>query len=263
MTKLSGARALVTGANGGLGRAISQALKEQGCEVVVTGRRAEPLSEVADEVGAQAIVADLSVRADLHRLLDEAGQIDILVANAALPGSGFLQDWNEDQIDRIMEVNLSDPIVMTRILLPGFLARGKGHFVYVSSLAGRVATRGAPMYSATKFGLRGFAGSLRCDLQGSAIGCSVISPGFVRDAGMFVDAGATLPRGVGTVSPEQVARAVIRSIRRNKAEVVVAPIGLRAGAFIGGLAPSISAPIQARLDNGLSEQLITGQKGKR
>ncbi len=263
MNNLSGARALVTGANGGLGRAISLALKEQGCEVVVTGRRAEPLAAVAEEVGGKAIVADLSVRADLHRILDEAGQLDILVANAALPGSGFLQDWEEDQIDRIMEVNLSDPIVMTRALLPGFQTRGRGHFVYVSSLSGRVATRAAPLYSATKFGLRGFAGGLRCDLQGSGIGCSVIFPGFVRDAGMFVDAGATLPRGVGTVSPEQVARAVIKSIRRNKAEVVVAPISLRAGAFIGSLVPSISAPMQARLDNGLSEQMITAQKGKR
>jgi short-subunit dehydrogenase len=263
MTKLSGARALVTGANGGLGRAISKALKNQGCEVVVTGRRAEPLQEVADEVGARAIVADLSVRADLHRILDEAGQLDILVANAALPGSGFLQDWEEGQIDRIMEVNLTDPIVMTRALLPGFQARGMGHFVYVSSLAGKVATRGAPMYSATKFGLRGFAGGLRCDLHGTGIGCSVISPGFVRDAGMFVDAGATLPRGIGTVSPEGVARAVIKSIRSNRAEVVVAPLSLRAGAFIGSLAPRLSAPLQARLDNGLSEQMIAGQQGKR
>jgi short-subunit dehydrogenase len=263
MTTLSGARALVTGANGGLGRAISQALKDQGCEVVVTGRRAEPLQAVADEVGARAIVADLSVRGDLHRILDEAGQLDILVANAALPGSGLLQDWEEDQIDRIMEVNLTDPIVMTQALLPGFQARGMGHFVYVSSLAGKVATRGAPMYSATKFGLRGFAGSLRCDLHGTGIGCSVISPGFVRDAGMFADAGATLPRGVGTVSPEGVARAVIKSIRSDKAEIVVAPFSLRAGALIGSLVPRLSAPLQARLDNGLSEQMIAGQKGKR
>ncbi len=263
MTELRGSRALVTGAYGGLGYAITKALKGHGCEVVVTGRRGEPLHRVAQEVGARAIVGDLSVRADLHRIVDEAGQLDILVANAALPGTGLLPDWDEDQIDRILEVNLADPIVMTRALLPGFLNRRKGHFVYVSSLSGKVASRGGAMYSATKFGLRGFAGGLRCDLHGSAVGCSVIFPGFVRDAGMFADSGASLPFGVGTVRPKQVAAAVLKAIATNRAEITVAPLVLRAGAALGGLAPGWSAPVQARLDSGVSERLISAQKGRR
>src|SRR5713101_3406149 len=98
MTQLQGARVLVTGANGGLGRAISIALHRQGAQLIVTGRRAEPLEVVAKEVDGQSIVADLSVRADLQRILDEAGEIDILVANAALPASGDLGDWEQDQI---------------------------------------------------------------------------------------------------------------------------------------------------------------------
>jgi len=234
MTTLSGARALVTGANGGLGRAISQALKDQGCEVVVTGRRAEPLQAVADEVGARAIVADLSVRGDLHRILDEAGQLDILVANAALPGSGLLQDWEEDQIDRIMEVNLTDPIVMTQALLPGFQARGMGHFVYVSSLAGKVATRGAPMYSATKFGLRGFAGSLRCDLHGTGIGCSVISPGFVRDAGMSARkvSPALSSRASGAIKPRSSSHhSAFALVRSSEASSRDSPLRSRPGSI--------------------------------
>ncbi len=263
MTELRGSRALVTGAYGGLGRAITKALKTHGCEVVVTGRRPEPLHHVAQEVGARAVVGDLSVRADLHRIIDEAGQLDILVANAALPGTGLLPDWDEDQIDRILEVNLADPIVMTRALLPGFLERRKGHFVYVSSLSGKVASRGGAMYSATKFGLRGFAGGLRCDLHGTAVGCSVIFPGFVRDAGMFADSGASLPFGVGTVSPKQVAAAVLKAIATNRAEITVAPLALRAGAALGGLAPGWSAPVQARLDSGLSQRLISAQRERR
>jgi uncharacterized protein len=263
VTELSGSRALVTGAYGGLGRAITKALKAHGCEVVVTGRRAEPLHHVAQEVGARAIVGDLSVRADLHRIVDEAGQLDILVANAARPGTGLLPDWTEDQIDRILEVNLTDPIVMTRVLLPGLLERRKGHLVYVSSLSGKVASRGASMYAATKFGLRGFAGGLRCDLQGTGIGCSVIFPGFVRDAGMFADSGAALPFGVGTVTPRQVAAAVVKAITTNRAETTVAPLMLRAGAAIGGLVPGLSAPLQARLDRGLSDRFIAAQRQKR
>jgi NAD(P)-dependent dehydrogenase (short-subunit alcohol dehydrogenase family) len=93
MTELRGARALVTGANGGLGRAIAQALHQEGCSLVVTGRRAPLVEEVAASVGGRAVVADLSVRADLYRLLEEAGEIDIAVMNAALPASGDLGEW--------------------------------------------------------------------------------------------------------------------------------------------------------------------------
>jgi short-subunit dehydrogenase len=263
MTEMRGARVLVTGANGGLGRAIAVALKGQGAHLVVTGRRAELVEAVAAEVDGQAIVADLADRSQLDRLLAEAGDIDVLVANAAMPASGDLGDWQQEQIDRVIEVNLANPIAMTRAMLPRFRERGSGHFVYVSSLSGKVASKGASLYSATKFGLRGFAGGLRADCRGSGIGVSVVFPGFVREAGMFADSGATLPRGVGTVTPEAVAAAVLKAVRTDKAEIDVAPITLRAGALIGGLAPGLSATIQAKVGNGLSEQLIEAQRDKR
>jgi len=263
MTEIRGARVLVTGANGGLGRAIAIALRARGAELVVTGRRTELVEAVAAEVQGQAIVADLADRSQLGRTLEEAGDLDVLIANAALPASGDLGDWEQDQIDRVLEVNLANPIAMTRALLPAFRARGSGHFVYVSSLSGKVASKGASLYSATKFGLRGFAGGLRADVHGSGIGVSVVFPGFVRDAGMFADSGATLPRGVGTVTPKAVADAVVKAIRVDKAEVDVAPFTLRAGALIGALAPGLSANVQARVGNGLSEQLIEAQRDKR
>jgi short-subunit dehydrogenase len=263
MTELRGARALVTGANGGLGRAIAIALRGQGAQLLVTGRRAEPVEAVAAEVQGTAIVADLADRSQLSRILEEAGEVEILVANAAVPASGDLGDWEQDQIDRMLEVNLANPIAMTRALLPRFRERGSGHFVYVSSLSGKVASKGASLYSATKFGLRGFAGGLRADLRGSGIGVSVVFPGFVRDAGMFADSGATLPWGVGTITPDAVANAVVKAIRADKAEMDVAPIVLRAGALIGSLAPGLSAAVQSRVGNGLSEQLIEAQRDKR
>jgi short-subunit dehydrogenase len=152
---------------------------------------------------------------------------------------------------------------MTRILLPAFRARGSGHFVFVSSLSGKVASKGTPLYSATKFGLRGFAGGLRCDLYGSGVGCSVINPGFVRDAGMFADTGASLPRGVGTVSPNQVAKAVVRAIKTDKAEIDVAPLSLRIGAMIGSLTPGLSTVMQARFGGTVSDDLVEAQRSKR
>jgi short-subunit dehydrogenase len=262
MTELRNARVLVTGANGGLGRAIAIALHAEGARLVVTGRRADALQPVADEVSGQAIVADLADRTQLPRLLEEAGDIDVLVANAGLGASGLLADWTQEDIDQILEVNLGNPIAMTRALLPRFLERGSGHFVYVSSLSGKAGSKGAPLYSATKFGLRGFANTLSADLMGTGVGASVICPGFVRDAGMFADSGATLPPGVGTVSPAAVAKAVVKAIRSGRAEIDVAPIALRAGAAIGGLWPGLSARVQAKVGNGLSQQMIDAQQGK-
>jgi uncharacterized protein len=263
MTALKGSTALVTGATGGLGRSIARALRDAGCSVVVTGRQPAALDQVASEVDGRAVVADLGRREELSRLLDEVGPIDIAVMNAALPGSGQLEDWEQDQIDHVIEVNLANPIAMTRALLPGFLERGRGHFVFISSLSGKVASKGAPLYSATKFGLRGFAHTLRCDLRGTGVGCSVINPGFVRDAGMFADSGTQLPVGMGTVSPEQVTKAVVKAIRTDRAEIDVAPLSLKLGAIIGSLAPGVSTAAQARFGAGVVDQMVAGQKHKR
>ena len=231
--------------------------------MIVTGRREGPLGAVAAEVQGRAIVADLGRREDLDRLLVQAGPIDIAVMNAALPATGDLEEWDQAQIDNVIEVNLASPIAMTRALLPGFRARGSGHFVFVSSLAGKVGSKGGSLYSATKFGLRGFATALRCDLHGSGVGASVVSPGFVRDAGMFADTGAKLPLGVGTATPEQVATAVVRAVRDDKAEIDVAPPLLRLGAVMGSLVPNLSAAVQARFGSSVSAQLVEAQRGKR
>jgi short-subunit dehydrogenase len=263
VTELRGARALVTGATGGLGPAIAIALRAQGAELVVTGRRAEPLRQLAAEVHGTALVADLADPAQPDRLLAEAGDLDILVANAAVPASGELDEWDPVRIDRALTINLGSPIAMTRALLPAFRARGSGHFVFVSSLAGRVGTRAGSLYSATKFGLRGFAGGLRSDLHGTGIGVSVVVPGFVREAGMFAATGASLPWGIGAVRPAAVAEGVVKAIRRDRAEVVVAPLTLRAGALLGALAPGPAAAIQARFGAQLSAQMAAAQRDRR
>ena len=116
-------------------------------------------------------------------------------------------------------------MVLARVLGERMVARRSGHIVFMSSLAGKVGTPRRSVYSATKFGLRGFAQSLREDLRPSGVGVSAIFPGFVRDAGMFHDTGTKLPPGVGTVSPEAVADAVVRAIERNRGEIDVAPVG--------------------------------------
>lgn len=244
--KLNGATVLVTGATGGIGHAIARRLKAEGASLVLTGRRADVLAPLAEELGARTVVADLGSPDGLGALLDAAGTLDALVANAALPGTGNLVEMSVERIDANLDVNLRAPIMLARTLIPGFVARGSGHLAFIGSVSGIVASPGSSLYNATKFGLRGFTDALRQDLHGTGVGVSNIEPGFVRDAGMFVNSGMVLPRGTRTVSPEQVAAGVVRAITKNKGEVVVAPAELRLGARLGSLAPSLNAAIQRR-----------------
>jgi len=264
--QLGGQAALVTGATGGIGNAIARALHERGARVLLSGRRQNALDELAASLGepAEILVADLGERDAPTRLAEAAGAVDVLVANAALPASGRVEDFDHDQIDRALDVNLRAPIQLTRALLPGMLERGRGHVVFVSSLSGKAASPRSGIYSATKFGLRGFAAGLREDVEPCGIGVTVVFPGFVRGAGLFADSGVKLPPWLGTRTPEEVAAAVVRGIERERAEVDVAPLGLRVGTRIAGLAPVTIARVQRRLGSErIADALAEAQRGKR
>jgi short-subunit dehydrogenase len=254
-------RVLLTGASGGIGQAIARALAARGASLILTGRRVDTLAALASEVSGEALACDLARRDEVTRLLEQAGEVDVLVANAGHPASGLLTDLDQDQIDRMLEVNLRAPIALARALAPGMASRGRGHIVFISSLSGKAASVSSSVYSATKFGLRGFALGIREDLRPSGVGVSVILPGFIRDAGMFAQAGVKLPRGVGTRTSEQVARAVVRAIEHNRAEVDVAPLGLRLGASFAGLAPGIAARFNRLLGGEkIATDLTAGQR---
>lgn len=242
--KIDGATVLLTGATGGIGQAIARRMKAAGADVVLTGRRAEVLAPLAAELDARSIVADLGDAADVDRLLAEAGPVDVLVANAALPGTGDLATMSVERIDENLDVNLRTPIMMARALVPQLVERGTGHLVFIGSVSGIVASPGSTLYNATKFGLRGFAAALRQDLRPAGVGVSIVEPGFVRDAGMFVNSGMEVPKGTRTVTPEQVASGVLKAITRNRGEVVVAPFELRAGARLGSIFPSVNDAAQ-------------------
>ncbi|MEA2454116.1 MAG: hypothetical protein QOI45_378 [Thermoleophilaceae bacterium] len=257
---------LLTGATGGIGQAIARALDERGARLLLTARRTEELERLAASLGGrpEVLPADLAQAADAVALADRAGDVDVLIANAALPASGPIDDFPTVEIDRALAVNLRAPIQPTWALLPGMTDRGRGHLVYLSSLSGKVASAGSSLYSATKFGVRGFASGLREDLHGSGVGVTVVFPGFISDAGMFADAGVRLPRGVGTRTPEQVAEAVVRGIEEDRPEIDVAPLSLRAGALMSGLAPGTAARIQRRLGSTkIADALAKGQRPKR
>src|SRR4051812_24191526 len=193
---VAGRRALVTGASRGLGRAIARELHRRGAHVVVTARDADALDALVAELGArvEALPADLSERGEVETLLASCGTVDVLVANAALPGSGLLLDFAPEDVDRVVEVNLRAPLRLARALVPGMLERGAGHLVFVGSLSGKVASPRASLYCASKFGLRGFALALREELRGSGVGVTSLAPGFIAGEGMWADARIGLPR---------------------------------------------------------------------
>jgi short-subunit dehydrogenase len=136
--------------------------------------------------------------------------------------------------------------------------------VFISSLAGKAATPGSALYNASKFGLRGFASALRADLHDTGVGVSAVFPGFIRDAGMFADAGVALPPGLGTRTPDDVARAVLSVIEHNRGELDCAPFALRASAAFAGLAPELAAGMARRLGSArISREMNAGQRAKR
>lgn len=243
---LAGNTALLTGATGGLGRAIAKALAGRGAKLVLSGRKAEALEALAAELpgeGHRILPADLAEPGAAEKLAADAGGVDILVANAGLPGTGRLPEYTSERLEGTLRVNLEAPMHLARALEAGMIERGKGHMVFISSLSGKSATPLSSVYNATKFGLRGFALGLRADLDPLGIGVSIVSPGTIREAGMYADSGADPIPGLGTGSPKQVADAVIKAIERNKVEISVAPVQQRLLAHFALATPAISVKV--------------------
>ncbi|MFC6883610.1 MULTISPECIES: SDR family NAD(P)-dependent oxidoreductase [Actinomadura] len=185
--ELRGANVLLTGASGGIGRALAEAFAARGAEVVLSGRRTEVLEPLAERIGGRVVAADLAERDAPEELLAEAGPVDVLVANAALPASGLLSGYALDEVDRALDVNLRAPIVMAKLAGARMADRGRGH-----------------------------------------------------------------------------ARATVRAVERDVAEIDVAPLGLRLGALVGGAAPALVAAVQRRAGGGrITRDLAAGQRGRR
>lgn len=263
---IEGRRVLVTGASGGIGRVIATTLYARGANLLLNGRDGSSLDRLCAELGerAEPVVADLADRDQVSKLAERAAGVDILVSGAALPAAGPIDWFTPAEMDRALQVNLAAPMQLARALVPAMQQRNAGQLVFISSLLGRLTRPGATIYSATKFGLRGFALGLRDDLHQTGIGVSTVLPGFVRDAGMYADTGIDFPPGTPTSSPQEVADAVVRAIEGNEAEIVVAPAKLRFGAFVVGLAPGVGARMMRRRnppEHG--EQVARAQASKR
>jgi short-subunit dehydrogenase len=264
--ELAGKTALLTGATGGLGRAIAGTLAERGTTLVLSARNPEALSELSEALPGEHRVApaDIGDAGAAELLAAEAGEVDCLVANAGLPGTGAIDSFSPEELARALRVNLEAPMMLARELAPGMSERGHGHLVFVSSLAGKAPSPRSAVYCGTKFGLRGFALSLRADLAPAGVGVSLVVPGFIREAGMFASSGAKPPPGLGTSTPGQVAAAVAKAIEQDRMEVAVAPLRQRALAHLGLASPRVAMrAVTGRTARQAANRVAEGQADKR
>jgi uncharacterized protein len=237
---LHGKTVLLTGASTGLGPHIARRLRKEGATFVLSARSEAALEKLADELGDSRIVAaDLAVAGEPERLAKEAGDVDVLVSNAGIPASGRLSTFSIEEIDRAIAVNLRAGIVLAHALTPAMVERKLGHVVFMASIAAKVPAGGVTMYNATKFGIRGFGLALREELWGTGVGVSVVNPTFVRESGMWAVTGLKADPIAGEVSPARVADAVWRAITRNKGDVDVVPIQLKATLKLQALTPGL------------------------
>ncbi len=265
MQDLRGKTVLLTGASTGLGPHIARRLHRGGARFVLSARNEAALEKLAAELGdARVIPADLSKAGEPERLALEAGHVDVLVSNAGVPATGRLKTFELQEIDRAIAVNLRAGMVLAREVAPAMIERREGHIVFMSSVAGKAPAAGVSVYNATKFGIRGFALALREELRDTGVGVSVVCPTFVSGEGMWAETGLKANPMAGEVTPAQVAEAVWKAITKNRAEVDVMPIQLKAGLKVMAVAPGLFAAVArasgaTRADDRLGER----QKHKR
>jgi short-subunit dehydrogenase len=260
MNDLRGANAILTGASRGLGVLIAHALAKEGVNLVLAARSADALEKVRGDVAASgvkvvSIPTDVADRSQLDALVTrseaELGPLDILVNNAGIEQIRPYHEYPPDDIVQLIDVNLKAPMLLTRLVLPGMLQRGRGHIVQIASLAGKGGFPCDAPYGASKAALVMLTHSLRAELADTPVGCSVVCPGFVSDEGMYAhmvtSSGVKASRLLGESTPESVADAVVKAIKRNSSELIVNPSPMRPLLAFGQLFPDSVAGVMKLL----------------
>jgi short-subunit dehydrogenase len=247
---LTGKLVLVTGASRGIGVALAKDLAGAGARLVLTARDQAGLERVAAEIAAaggvaSVIAADIATdagRAAIVAAVEAVGPLHAFVSNAGLEVPVAVAEQTPAQIEKQIAVNLTAPILLTRALLPGMIARGQGAIVLVSSMSGKSPTPYNAIYAATKHGLNGFASSLRIELDGTGVTAGVVCPSFVADAGMWADTGLRAPGMMREVPLKKVVAAV-RAVLGGKGEVLVTPSPIRPLLAINQLFPGLAGSV--------------------
>lgn len=233
--EIAGRTALITGASGGVGAATAKAMAQAGAQVLLLARREAELQLVAEEIRAaggqaRAYPVDLAdveaIEAVAKRITEEVGTPDILVNNAGSGRWKFLEDTTPEEAWQMMELPYFAAFNVTRAFLPAMRARGSGHIVNVSSVGSRFVWPGATAYLAARWAVRGFTEALRADLYRTGIGVTLFESGEIDSPYWEHNPGSRerVPKiacMIPNLTPEQVGRAIVKGVRRNKRLIVI------------------------------------------
>ena len=233
--QLSGAHVLVTGASRGIGASAAEGAARRGATVSLVARSADALTARAAELGGHALPCDLGdagQRADLIARAEAAAgrPVDVLISCAGVDQVGGMLELTADELRQVYEVNLVAPAELLRQLVPGMVARGRGHLVTVSSGFSTVIGPGFVPYASSKAGLSHFHAGLQLELRGTGIGMTLVEPGPVATS-MYSDieahrlASAVMRRFLRLrltriVGPEVVAEQILDAVEHDRAHVV-------------------------------------------
>lgn len=232
MKNIKGNVALVTGGSRGLGPHIARFLAKEGVSIALTARTKSGLDKTIESlapfnIDAKAFPADITDAASRTELLENVtnhfGSIDLLINNAGMEWVCAYSDMTPEHIETMVRTNMIAPMLLTRMVIPGMVQRKKGHIVTMSSLGGKKGSPYSATYAGTKAGLVQWTSGIRQELRGTGVSASVICPGFVSDSGMFAVYEKKAPKITGETTPDKVARAVIRAIKKDVQEIIVNP----------------------------------------
>lgn len=222
MFTLSGKKALITGASGGIGGAIAKALHAQGADVALSGRNVEALNKLAAEIGQErvhVVPGDLgsaeAAEAVIKTAEEKMGQVDILVNNAGLTKDGLFMRMKDEDWQVVQDVNLTAPFRLIRAAIRGMMKRRQGRVINITSVVGVTGNPGQANYCASKAGMIGMSKSMAQEVANRGITINCVAPGFIATA--MTDAltedqkagiNATIPAGT-MGAPEDIAAAVV------------------------------------------------------
>lgn len=212
---------LITGATSGVGYAVTKQLLRTPYDIWATGRNGEVLAEL-QMLGAQTIQADLAEKEALNQVLQVVDTPDIVIFSAGIGTFSYTYEVTDEEIARMMNVNVLVPMQLTRRLLPRMMAKNNGQLIYIGSQAGKVATPRAAVYAASKHALIGYTNALRLELKNFQIAVTTIHPGpidtpFLDLADETGDYRTAVDKHL--LSVDAVAQAVCRAIEKPVREI--------------------------------------------
>ena len=261
MRIIPGQVALITGASRGLGVYIAKTFARYGVNMMISARSEPELKKLQDElqqlgVRAEIFVADVASPQDLQNLytatMASFSQIDILVNNAGIETWGKYKDLGADEITKVIDVNLTAPMLLTHLALPDMYRRDVGHIINIASAAGVFPPPYSEPYATTKAGLIGFTQSVRLSAQvdGSHVSASCIAPGYMDDAGMYEEmkqVGDEVSWLIGSLPAQALADAIIKAIEKDSPVKILMPWSPRFLKIVQIIAPRLFEIVSHKL----------------